>query len=160
MKIIGYTYEADYHCIDCTEKEFGKDDLGYAFTVDSEDNIIQPVFSTDEIQEYSACAECSVLIGEQVMSNENKSIKAVSKETLRDKTMDETDKFWEILISDCDPELTIGNTSIYKINKNYVLFNGYKPITETVEDEFGIHGGTQPTLQDAVDVALLHEFEN
>tara|TARA_R100000808_G_scaffold42_2_gene244 strand:+ start:2510 stop:2971 length:462 start_codon:yes stop_codon:yes gene_type:complete len=153
MNIIGYTYEADYHCIDCTEKEFGKDDLGYAFTVDNEDNPIHPVFSTDEIQEYSACAECSVLIGEQVMSNENKSIKAVS-----------TDKFWEVLIGDSEPELVIGNTSIYKINKNYVLFNmrdnGYKPITETVEDEFGIHGGTQPTLQDAVDVALLHEFEN
>jgi len=64
MKIIGYTYEADYHCIGCTEKEFGKDDLGYAFTVDSEDKMIQPVFSTDEIQEYSACAECSVLMKE------------------------------------------------------------------------------------------------
>ena len=79
--------------------------------------------------------------------NKNNSIKAVS-----------TDKFWEVLIGDCAPELTIGNTSIYKINKNYVLFNGYKPITETVEDEFGVHGATQPTLQDAVDVALIHEF--
>ena len=79
--------------------------------------------------------------------NKNKSIKAVS-----------TDKFWEVLIGDCEPELTIGNPSIYKINKNYVLFNGYKPITETVEDEFGVHGATQPTLQDAVDVALIHEF--
>ena len=27
MRIIGYTYEADYHCTDCTEKRFGKDDL-------------------------------------------------------------------------------------------------------------------------------------
>ncbi len=66
MRVIGYTYEADYHCVDCTENRFGQDDLGYAFTVDNEDNSIHPVFSTDEIQEYSACAECSVLIGEVI----------------------------------------------------------------------------------------------
>ena len=55
MRIIGYTYEADYHCTDCTEKRFGKDDLDYAFTVDNEDNPVHPVFSTDEIKEHSAC---------------------------------------------------------------------------------------------------------
>ena len=64
MRIIGYTYEADYHCTDCTEKRFGKDDLDYAFTVDNEDNPVHPVFSTDEIQDHSACGECSVIIGE------------------------------------------------------------------------------------------------
>ena len=49
MNIIGYTYEADYHCVDCTENRFGQDDLGYAFTVDNEDNLVHPIFSTDEI---------------------------------------------------------------------------------------------------------------
>jgi len=62
MSIIAYTYEGDYHCVSCTENRFGQDDLGYAFTVDSEDNPIHPVLTTDEIQERSACADCSVLI--------------------------------------------------------------------------------------------------
>ena len=58
MKIIAYTYEADYHCIDCTEKRFGQDDLGYAFTVDDEDNPVHPVFSIDEIDEHPVCGDC------------------------------------------------------------------------------------------------------
>ena len=70
----------------------------------------------------------------------------------------ETEKFWEIMLKDINPELTIGTIDIYKINKNYVLFYGTNPIIETVEDAYGIHGATQPTLQDAVDVAILHEF--
>lgn len=77
----------------------------------------------------------------------NNSIKAVPAE-----------KFWEIMLKDIKPKLTIGTIDIYKINKNYVLFYGTKPITETVEDAYGVHGATQPTLQDAVDVAILHEF--
>ena len=77
----------------------------------------------------------------------NNSIKAVS-----------TDKFWEIMLKDIKPELTLGTIDIYKINKNYVLFYGTKPITKTVEDAYGVHRGAQPTLQDAVDVAILHEF--
>tara|TARA_R110002020_G_scaffold137422_3_gene306402 strand:- start:114 stop:353 length:240 start_codon:yes stop_codon:yes gene_type:complete len=70
----------------------------------------------------------------------------------------ETEKFWEIMLKDIKPELTIGTIDIYKINKNYVLFYGTNPIIETVEDAYGVHGATQPTLQDAVDVAILHEF--
>lgn len=77
----------------------------------------------------------------------NNSIKAVPAE-----------KFWETMLEDITPKLTIGNIDIYKINKNYVLFYGTKPITETVEDAYGVHRGAQPTLQDAVDVAILHEF--
>ena len=72
--------------------------------------------------------------------------------------VNETEKFWEIMLKDINPELTIGTIDIYKINKNYVLFYGTNPIIETVEDAYGIHGATQPTLQDAVDVAILHEF--
>ena len=70
----------------------------------------------------------------------------------------ETEKFWEIMLKDIKPELTIGTIDIYKINNNYVLFYGTNPIIETVEDAYGVHGATQPTLQDAVDVAILHEF--
>jgi len=58
MNIIGYTYEADYHCVDCTENRFGQDDLGYAFTVDNEDNLVHPIFSIDEIDSDAVCGDC------------------------------------------------------------------------------------------------------
>jgi hypothetical protein len=43
MRIIAYTFEADYHCLDCTETRF-PDMEG----TDSEGNSIHPLFSTDE----------------------------------------------------------------------------------------------------------------
>ena len=58
MNVIAYTYEADYHCIDCTKNRFGEDDLGYAFTVDNEGNPIHPVFSTDEVSSDAVCGDC------------------------------------------------------------------------------------------------------
>ena len=76
MNIIAYTYEGDHHCIACTENRFGQDDLGYAFTVDNEDNLVHPIFSTDEWQEYDpsfladnptqylACGDCLEVIEE------------------------------------------------------------------------------------------------
>jgi len=63
MRVIAYTYEADLHCLDCTRNTFGDDDLGYAFTFDNEDQLINPVFSTDEILDYSVCGDCSQEIG-------------------------------------------------------------------------------------------------
>jgi hypothetical protein len=65
MEIIAYTYEADYHCIDCTRKRFSDtptsrikwtyevDENGIwndsQFpTLDTEGNLVHPLFSTDE----------------------------------------------------------------------------------------------------------------
>jgi len=74
--IIAYTYEADYHCENCTKKYFGDDSLGFAFTVDSEGNPVRPLFSTDEWQEfdegflaenptqYLTCGDCHEVIEE------------------------------------------------------------------------------------------------
>lgn len=51
MKLIGYTYDADYHCVACTTRQFGaKLDhpqlVGKA--LDSEGNEVHPLFDTDE----------------------------------------------------------------------------------------------------------------
>ena len=60
MRIIAYTYEADYHCIECTRVRFGdsKGDLAITNgqkwcdalwpTLDNEGNLVHPVFSIDE----------------------------------------------------------------------------------------------------------------
>jgi len=74
MRIIAYTYEADYHCIDCTRQQYlqntiylpgspiygrrsEKDEAkrdDHAILYDQEDNegnLVHPLFSTDEWQE-------------------------------------------------------------------------------------------------------------
>lgn len=57
MRIIGYTYEADYHCIACTQRRFrtrpiaiNNDEHGVPIPAhDSEHNPIGALFSTDEL---------------------------------------------------------------------------------------------------------------
>lgn len=73
MRVIGYTYVADIHCVDCAlaahaAGQFTLDDplnhgpgddengLPYAAT-DSEGNPVHPVFSTDE-REITHCRDC------------------------------------------------------------------------------------------------------
>ena len=91
--ILAYTYEADYHCIDCTRKRFfylyvepnrsivttnfETDENGILYSqTDNEDNRVHPLFSTDEWQElddsytsenptqYLACGDCHTVIEE------------------------------------------------------------------------------------------------
>ena len=93
MKPIAYTYEADTHCIPCTVKRFAYfDHTGnvwaggslvkvdwygvYLDQQDNEGNLVHPVFSTDEWQEfdksfladnptqYLACGDCHEIIEE------------------------------------------------------------------------------------------------
>lgn len=79
MRVIGYTFEADCHCVDCTLKRHeskpfeltdplklgeGDDENGlpYAAT-DREGNAVHPMFSTDEASEGGDyCGDC----GEQI----------------------------------------------------------------------------------------------
>lgn len=66
MRIIAYTYDADFQCVDCTVDKTvrgvfkidlnhpyaspGNDEHGVPYAaVDSEGNLIHPVFSTDEL---------------------------------------------------------------------------------------------------------------
>jgi hypothetical protein len=56
MRVIAYTYDADYHCIDCTKDYLGtkpkanwaKFHEGEEEVEDSEGNPLHPVFDTDE----------------------------------------------------------------------------------------------------------------
>ena len=63
MRIIAYTYEADVHCIDCTENTFGEKFTkmrglsDYFLPDDREGNRVHPLFDCDEIQ-YLACGDC------------------------------------------------------------------------------------------------------
>lgn len=61
MRIIGYTYDADIHCVGCAEKRFGAgvDALGAEPKQDSEGNEVRPVFSTDEHESAPYCGDCS-----------------------------------------------------------------------------------------------------
>lgn len=64
---IGYTYEADYHCPDCTEKRFGgwKGSNRWIEGVDNEGNEIHPVYSWDEGNEAGDyCGDCGEEINE------------------------------------------------------------------------------------------------
>lgn len=74
MNLTGYTYDADHHCSDCTEKyiklyhkidgrEPNADDMDDFFTgawevLDSEDNPIRPMFDTEETDYPVHCSDC------------------------------------------------------------------------------------------------------
>lgn len=67
MRIIGYSYDATIHCIQCAERDAAVgiikrmpplrsdvDENGLAYDlVDSDENPINPIFSTDEL-----CGDC------------------------------------------------------------------------------------------------------
>jgi len=67
-------------------------------------------------------------------------------------------KFWETMLEDEEPELSIGNIDIYEINKMFILFYGYEPIKEEWESAHGIIKNNNKNLHDAVDMALALEF--
>ena len=83
MTVIAYTYEADTHCIDCTQVRFHGSELkdtdsnGIGFEqADSLGDLVHALFSTDEWQEYDeaflaenppqylACGDCFEVIDE------------------------------------------------------------------------------------------------
>lgn len=77
MKIIGYTYEADHHCIECAQKRFPAlkehEELRFPFVVDSEGNEVRAVYDTDEWYDLSddapevqslGCGDCFTQIAE------------------------------------------------------------------------------------------------
>lgn len=58
MRIIGWTYEADYHCNDCAKLRFGFENLDNDTAIDNEGNKAHPIFSIDEIDENTVCGDC------------------------------------------------------------------------------------------------------
>tara|TARA_R100000306_G_C4307824_1_gene108581 strand:+ start:43 stop:327 length:285 start_codon:yes stop_codon:yes gene_type:complete len=91
MRIIAYTYDADYHCIDCTREQFRQplaldldiDEHGIGMEIeDSEGNFVHPLFCIDEWQEldewylaenptqYLACGDCHEIIDTYTVESE------------------------------------------------------------------------------------------
>ena len=77
MRAIAYTYEADIHCIDCTNKRYESNGFNGKYNaLDNEGNLVHPLFSTDEWQEYDSsflsenptqylvCGDCHTIIDE------------------------------------------------------------------------------------------------
>ena len=70
MRIIGYTYDALYHCAACTKAAHPYDATGRAdthfvpsYAKESDGNFIRPVFDSDDGPEGGAvCSDCSRLI--------------------------------------------------------------------------------------------------
>lgn len=74
MRIIGYTYEADFHCPECAFNEavtgslkrqpplyVGSDECGMAMDlVDREGNKVRPVYDIDEAVNAAYCGDCFV----------------------------------------------------------------------------------------------------
>lgn len=57
MIVIGYTYEADVHCLSCAFDRFG-DMLDRDDAIDSEGNSPHPIFDIDEGAEDEHCGDC------------------------------------------------------------------------------------------------------
>lgn len=70
MRIIAYTYESDYHCPECTQKRFPAlpgnkevDEHGVSVNaMDSEGNLLQPVFDLDATPAATSCSDCKAEI--------------------------------------------------------------------------------------------------
>jgi hypothetical protein len=79
IEVIGYSYEADLHCVDCAKKRFGHEDDNAKHgkyvpsevdenyvrydAMDNEGNPVHPIFSTDELSPNgSHCGDCGCLI--------------------------------------------------------------------------------------------------
>ena len=72
-RIIAYTYEADVHCVACTQKRFAPSEVGHGpglltqwhedqhgvpiESTDREGNSTHPVFTTDE-HDFTHCGTC------------------------------------------------------------------------------------------------------
>lgn len=67
VRIIGYSYEADFHCVRCAQvrifdvlaspKGCDENEIPLA-AQDGEGNPVTPVFSTDDAGEYACCGDC------------------------------------------------------------------------------------------------------
>lgn len=58
MYVVGYVYEADVHCIECTKKRFPAINLNEVF--DREGNEVKPVFEIDWefLKQHGYCGDC------------------------------------------------------------------------------------------------------
>lgn len=57
-EVVGYTYEADYHCLTCAEKRFGQSVYNLDFEAeDHEGNPVHPIF-LGSLEGDEHCGDC------------------------------------------------------------------------------------------------------
>ena len=64
FEVIGYTYEADVHCIECAKNRFGTSDPTnpYLNITDNEGNSVYPIFLDSEWDSHPVCGDCLELL--------------------------------------------------------------------------------------------------
>lgn len=66
MAVVGFTYDADIHCVDCSQKRFGSadwPDLIPQGLEDSEGNEPSAIFEDSESDTPEHCADCGTFLG-------------------------------------------------------------------------------------------------
>jgi hypothetical protein len=62
-EIVGYTYDADVHCVECTKAA----DMIKEDAVDSEGNTPHPIFADNECSDLWQCSNCGCKLIEEVI---------------------------------------------------------------------------------------------
>jgi hypothetical protein len=57
FEVVGYTYEADLHCVPCASQRFGRALSRRRLPGDREGNEVSPVF-LDQTQDTDTCGDC------------------------------------------------------------------------------------------------------
>lgn len=69
--VVGYAYDADVHCVPCSQKAYSQDDLDllstrhmaeFGGTLDSDPT---PIFPNEAIENNEHCGDCGVLLVEE-----------------------------------------------------------------------------------------------
>jgi hypothetical protein len=63
-EVIGYTYEADCHCLDCAGKRFPENDRCELYGTDREGNEIHPIFFDTEFDSVPVCGDCFEILAD------------------------------------------------------------------------------------------------
>lgn len=56
-RVLGCTYEADLHCVDCTLDKFGQE-VFFERIEDNEGNEVRPVYEFEQIPFEACCGTC------------------------------------------------------------------------------------------------------
>ena len=70
FEVVGFSYEADTYCVQCTEEQRGVTPDDEYDTFDSEGNVIAPIFASHEFDTQPACGVCGEGINAQIIGGD------------------------------------------------------------------------------------------
>ena len=69
VRVVGYSYDADVHCVNCAIARFGADGYGWVpAATDSEGNPVGAMYANSESDHPESCAECQAPLGTALTS--------------------------------------------------------------------------------------------